>query len=547
MDFVTNNPFFEHDFIYKCTQIQHKSLVRLLYQLRMIERRFIMNEENNQNNNQEFESVENPNFIMQEPNESMQTSNIVNDNSFTQESVSQEAPIMYGEEVYTQSIQEETCQQENQQETHQVPHQEVQQPQQLYTPASYTMGAQSSDSKKKKSKKPSSPKGKYVAKLVASALCFGLVAGAVMTGIQYAAGQMWGGKNTASLQSTATIQTVNEKDDAIAQEPSGKGNVSSVVENVMPSIVSITSTVATSNWVFGDQESTSAGSGIIISKNDKELLVVTNNHVIDGASKIQVGFVDNEAVDAEVKGKDPSSDLAVLAVKLEDMKSDTLKNIKMAVLGDSSKLNVGQEVIAIGNALGYGQSVTTGVISALDREVRTTDYSMKLLQTDAAINPGNSGGALLNSKGEVIGINSVKYAASEVEGMGYAIPVTTASPIINDLMNEVVIPKSEQAYLGITGSNISDDLASMYNMPEGVWVGEVADGSPAQQGGLQQRDIIFEFDGKTINRMESLQQYLGKHRAGDKVELKVKRQGVNGEYVDKTLTVVLGKKSMMNQ
>lgn len=336
-------------------------------------------------------------------------------------------------------------------------------------------------------------------------------------------------------------------------------DVSSVVEAVMPSVVSITNVSTVKVQVpdffgsFGgnsqggntyEQEQEASGSGIIIDKNDTELLIVTNNHVVSDATTLSVGFADGSVVDAKIKGTDVDSDLAVIAVPLENIESNTMNEIKIAKLGDSTQLKVGEAAIAIGNALGYGQSVTTGVISAVDREVTVDSVTNSLIQTDAAINPGNSGGALLNMKGEVIGINSVKYSSTEVEGMGYAIPITTAIPILNELVTKETRDKVDSAdtgYLGIAGVDVSEEAASTYNMPIGVYVAQVIDGGAAESAGLKKGDIITKFDGSSVSSMQSLQDTLQYYAAGSTVTITV-QTAQNGEYQEKDVTVTLGRK-----
>lgn len=336
-------------------------------------------------------------------------------------------------------------------------------------------------------------------------------------------------------------------------------DVSSVVEAVMPSVVSITNLSTTQVQVpdyfsgFGgggqggniyEQEQESSGSGIIIKKNDTELLIVTNNHVVSDATTLSVGFVDGSVVEAKIKGTDSDTDLAVIAVSLEDIDSNTLNEIKIAELGDSGQLKVGEAAIAIGNALGYGQSVTTGVISAVDREVTVDNVTSDLIQTDAAINPGNSGGALLNMKGQVIGINSVKYASTEVEGMGYAIPISKAIPVIDELVTKETRDKVDSAdtgYLGIAGVDVSEEAASTYNMPTGVYVAQVVEGSAAETAGMKKGDIITKFDGSSVTSMESLQNALQYYAAGSTVVITV-QTAQDGEYQEKDITVTLGRK-----
>lgn len=342
-------------------------------------------------------------------------------------------------------------------------------------------------------------------------------------------------ENTIDTTSTNIVTTVTD--------------VSSVVDEVMPSVVSITNIgTQTINDFFGQQgvyESESSGSGIIIGENDKELLIVTNNHVVSGADTISVGFIDNSSTEAQVKGTDASIDLAVIAIPLEEISEETAGKIKIAVLGDSDSLQVGEPAIAIGNALGYGQSVTTGVISAMNREVTVDNSTNELIQTDAAINPGNSGGALLNMEGELIGINAVKFASSNVEGMGYAIPISSATPIINELMNKETKAKvstEESSYLGIAGVDVTNDVASSYNMPIGVSVAQVVEESAADKAGIKKGYIITEFDGNKVSSMGELQALLEYYAAGTTVEIKV-QYAENSEYKEKSLTVTLGKKT----
>ena len=333
-------------------------------------------------------------------------------------------------------------------------------------------------------------------------------------------------------------------------------DVSDLVEEVMPSIVAITSTqIAQSgaddfwNEFFygygsgdGTYESEGAGSGFIISQTDDELLIVTNNHVIEGADSLQVQFIDEETVDANVKGTDADLDIAVISVKTSDLKDSTLEQIKIATIGDSDSLKVGDGTIAIGNALGYGQSVTTGVVSALNREVQYEDDTKRtLIQTDAAINPGNSGGALLNMYGEVIGINAAKYSSSSVEGMGFAIPISSVEDVIEDLMNQKTkekVDEKEQGYLGIKGRDITSDIAEGYDMPEGVYIVELTDDSGAEKAGIQEKDIIVKLEGTKISSMEELQNELKYYKSGEKVTVTVKRQEGN-KYVEKEIEVTL--------
>ena len=310
----------------------------------------------------------------------------------------------------------------------------------------------------------------------------------------------------------------------------------------MPSVVSITNaSVKTVQDFFGGVQqypSESSGSGIIVGQNDSEILVATNNHVVADADTITVAFDDDAVYEAQVKGTDSDNDLAVVAVKISDMSEDTLKSIKVVSIGNSDELEIGEQVVAIGNALGYGQSVTSGWISAVDREVTDEDGKTtgKLIQTDAAINPGNSGGALLNMQGELIGINSAKAAATEVEGMGYAIPVSVAQPILDELMNRETRYKTDE----------DSTSAQTYGIPLGAFVDSVEEGGPAQTAGIQKGDVIVKFDGMTVSRSSDLVGKLEYYQAGETVDVVISR-AQNGEYQEQTVSVTLGKKSEMKQ
>ena len=381
-------------------------------------------------------------------------------------------------------------------------------------------------------------RGKYVAKLAASAVAFGLIAGLVMQGVTYGFSRAGIGNGATQLATTKTTSSSSS---------TSSDDLSGVSKNVMPSIVSITGKFETTSqsW-FGQtqsSESEGVGSGIIIGKKDGKILIVTNNHVVADAKSLSVGFVDGKSASATIRGTDSDADLAVVEVDTKNMKSSTLKKIAVITLGDSSKLQTGERAIAIGNALGYGQSVTGGYISALNRQVQLTDKTMTLIQTDAAINPGNSGGALLNSKGELIGINTVKYSSEDVEGMGYAIPINTAKPIINKLIKNEATSESEQAYLGVSGQTIDSSMASQFDMPSGVYVQQVIKSSPAQKAGISAGDVIVSFNGSNVSTMDGLKEKISNLKAGKKVKVVVKRQNQMGTYEKKTLTVTLGKKS----
>ena len=396
--------------------------------------------------------------------------------------------------------------------------------------------AEEANTSNKKPKK--SGRGKYAAKLVASAVAFGLIAGLVMQGVTYGFSKAGIGNGATQL---ATTKTTSSSSSTSSEDLSG------VSSNVMPSIVSITGKFETTSqsW-FGQtqsSESEGVGSGIIIGKKDGKILIVTNNHVVADAKSLSVGFVDGKSASATIRGTDSDADLAVVEVNTKDMKASTLKKIAVITLGDSSKLKTGERAIAIGNALGYGQSVTGGYISALNRQVQLTDKTMTLIQTDAAINPGNSGGALLNSKSELIGINTVKYSSEDVEGMGYAIPINTAKPIINKLIKNEATSESEQAYLGVSGQTIDSSMASQFDMPSGVYVQQVIKSSPAQKAGISAGDVIVSIDGSSVSTMDGLKEKISNLKAGKKVKIVVKRQNQMGTYEKKTLTVTLGKKS----
>ena len=396
--------------------------------------------------------------------------------------------------------------------------------------------AEEANTSNKKPKK--SGRGKYAAKLVASAVAFGLIAGLVMQGVTYGFSKAGIGNGATQL---ATTKTTSSSSSTSSEDLSG------VSSNVMPSIVSITGKFETTSqsW-FGQtqsSESEGVGSGIIIGKKDGKILIATNNHVVVDAKSLSVGFVDGKSASATIRGTDSDADLAVVEVNTKDMKASTLKKIAVITLGDSSKLKTGERAIAIGNALGYGQSVTGGYISALNRQVQLTDKTMTLVQTSAAINPGNSGGALLNSKGELIGINTVKYSSEDVEGMGYAIPINTAKPIINKLIKNEATSESEQAYLGVSGQTIDSSMASQFDMPSGVYVQQVIKSSPAQEAGISAGDVIVSIDGSSVSTMDGLKEKISNLKAGKKVKIVVKRQNQMGTYEKKTLTVTLGKKS----
>lgn len=413
----------------------------------------------------------------------------------------------------------------------------------------------SPDNKNTKKKGPVRKIGKFII----SAAVFGIVAGTAFIGlntIMYKinpdavpiAFHIGGGSGnngfiiSPSLDKNKQLATTNVSQTAIEQ----KTDITNVVDKTMSSIVTISATYTKSyyDW-FGqqvDKQNEGGGSGIIVSKNDKELLIATNNHVVEGASPIKVKFIDGTEAEAIIKGTDASADLAVISIDLTTIKADTLKNITVAKLGDSDQVKVGQMAVAIGNALGYGQSTTVGYISAKDREVHLDDKTMVLLQTDAAINPGNSGGALLNLNGEVIGINTVKYASSEVEGMGFAIPISKAIPIIDELMKREVIKDSEKGYLGVSYSDVTEQIANMYNWPIGVYVKEAVKDGSAEKAGIMTGDIITKVNDTEITAGTQLKEKITSYRAGTDVKVTIMR-GSNGKFEEKEITVTLGKAS----
>ncbi len=346
---------------------------------------------------------------------------------------------------------------------------------------------------------------------------------------------------TATVDQHTTIEAANTTTTVVT-------DVTKVVEEVMPSIVSITNK-GTYNYYYYSVPSESSGSGIIMGSNDEELLIVSNYHVVADNDTLTVCFADGSEAEALIKGGDSTRDLAVIAVNLDDISDSTLNSIKIASMGDSDSLKVGEPAIAIGNALGYGQSVTTGVISAVDREMNMENTKGTFIQTDAAINPGNSGGALLNLNGEVIGINSNKIGGTTVEGMGYAIPISAAKPIIEELMmktTRTLVDEDDRGFLGITGATITQQERMVYGYPEGVYVANVNDGSAADLGGLQKGDFITAFDGESISSMEGLQRLLMYYRDGDTIEVEILRPAGNS-YKQMTLEITLGDKSVLGR
>ena len=338
----------------------------------------------------------------------------------------------------------------------------------------------------------------------------------------------------------------------ISDETVEDTTITKIVEEDMPSIVAIVNSFTETSQSWNGQtqssEAEAAGSGIIIGETDDELLIVTNNHVVEDEDSLKVQFVDETTADANIKGTDSDMDLAVIAVSLDDLSDDTKDAISIATLGNSDNLQVGQTVIAIGNALGYGQSVTTGVVSAVDREIESSDgtTSNKYIQTDAAINPGNSGGALIDMNGNVIGINVAKTSDTTVEGMGYAIPISDAIPVIEELMNETtktVVDEADRGVIGIQGVSVTSQVAAAYNMPEGVYVAEITEGSGADDSDLQKGDIITKIDGNTVTDISDLQDKLRYYEAGTEVTLTVERADEDGNYSEVEITLTLGSRS----
>ena len=406
---------------------------------------------------------------------------------------------------------------------------------------------------------------KKTAWIVLSAVLFGTVAGTVMTGVQIASS----GMVSQFFAIVSSDEKLPEQGEELLPEPFPGGNipgilpevpavpapatdVSQVVEEAMPAVVAVASTAVYQmpdfgfGWFFGggsqSYEVPSSGSGIIIGENDTELLIVTNNHVVQDTVSLKITFVDDTAVDAVIKGTDTDTDLAVISVPLDQIPQETKEKIAVARLGDSDGLKVGQGVIAIGNALGYGQSVTVGYVSALNREIKTSDGNTRvLLQTDAAINPGNSGGALLNMKGEVIGINAAKYSSTEVEGIGYAIPVSGVQEILDELMNRKTrseVAEEKRGYLGIQGTTVDEDAAAAFGMPKGVYVYKILKDGAAADSQLREKDIITKLDGMTVKSMQELQKFLKGYEAGETIELLVQRQE-DGQYKEIQIPVTL--------
>lgn len=420
-----------------------------------------------------------------------------------------------------------------------------------YTHYNYDQGQNNQENPEGPENYNQAPKKKKGAPKWVKVTCLGLVFGVVASAAfqtSNLAAERFLGLTSGSKKTAKSTATVDSAKLTTSSDSTVSSDVADIAKNVMPSVVSITnmSVQQVQNFFGGvqEQESTSVGSGIIIGQNDTELLIVTNNHVVEGSDTLTVSFIDEESVEANIKGTDAGKDLAVVAVPLENIKDSTMEEIAVATLGDSTQLQVGEPAIAIGNALGYGQSVTTGIISATGRTMDGIDGS--LLQTDAAINPGNSGGALLNAKGEVIGINTAKVATDAVEGMGYAIPISDASDIINNLMNQETKTKvsdEERGYIGISGVDVTDDSSQMYNMPTGVYVSSVQKDGGAEKAGITKGSVITGINGTTVTSMSELQEQLQYYKVGETVTLTIQTPAQNGEYEESEVEVTLGSQS----
>ena len=433
-----------------------------------------------------------------------------------------------------------------------------------YSQGGYTTvsGNDGGDGKKKKKK----GRGKVVLAVIV-ALAVGVAGG---FGVSQISGNLTGGSSDTGSSGSSGSSAVAEAEDSSSESASDDSSSSSgsssnielnratssadlsdvteVVELVMPSVVSVYNTSISTMEYFGQtysEEETSTGTGFIIAQDDEtnELLIVTNNHVVEDADSLEVLFIDDSTATAYIKGTDEGNDLAVISVSMDEMTEDTLSQIAIATLGDSDSLKIGQSVVAIGNALGYGQSVTTGVVSALDRELTVENVTGTFIQTDAAINPGNSGGPLVDMNGNVIGINSSKIGGTTVEGMGYAIPISRAIPIIEELMTQttkIEVDEDDRGYLGISGVSVTSSVASAYNMPEGVYVANLIDGGAAADSELQKGDIITGINGTTVEDMEALQKELTYYAAGETITLTVQRADGSGEYSEMEIEVTLG-------
>ena len=514
-----------------------------------------------------------------------ETEKTTNESAVTQEPGNAPTPE---NPVYARAYQPHEQRESTKEEWYQEAQQEQKQ-QQSYNAYQFT----APESKKpNRSGKKLNGQGRKFGTVVATAVVFGLVASAVFQGTNYVGSKLNPqGKKSVQVQSTQTISQNKSSDseESVSGSTEGTSSVSQVAQNAMPSIVSIVGVsvqeIPQIYQYFGygqQQETQSSGSGIIVGQNDTELLIATNNHVVSGTNSLTVCFTNQDgsavtgngdvektsaegesgstnqdgqdsslddvqsgAVSAQIKGTDADNDLAVISVKLEDIPEDVLSEIKVATIGDSDSLQMGEQVVAIGNALGYGQSVTSGYVSALNRQVSSDDTDGTFIQTDAAINPGNSGGALLNMKGELIGINSAKIASDEVEGMGFAIPISKAEPILDEMMNQETRYKVEDedkaAYIGITCENVTSDVNQMYGIPQGVYVDTVVEGGPAEEAGIKKGDVITKIDGTAIDAYKDLVDRLEYYEAGETVELEVYR-AQDGEYNAQKISVTLGAK-----
>ena len=539
----------------------------------------------------ESKETETDNVNMQEETETVFEDNASKPGETTNESaVTQEpgnAPTPENP-VYARAYQPNEQRESTKEEWYQEAQQEQKQ-QQSYNAYQFT----APESKKpNRSGKKLNGQGRKFGTVVATAVVFGLVASAVFQGTNYVGSKLNPQeKKSVQVQSTQTISQNKSSDseESVSGSTEGTSSVSQVAKNAMPSIVSIVGVsvqeIPQIYQYFGygqQQETQSSGSGIIVGQNDTELLIATNNHVVSGTNSLTVCFTNQDgsavtgngdvektsaegesgstnqdgqdsslddvqsgAVSAQIKGTDADNDLAVISVKLEDIPEDVLSEIKVATIGDSDSLQMGEQVVAIGNALGYGQSVTSGYVSALNRQVSSDDTDGTFIQTDAAINPGNSGGALLNMKGELIGINSAKIASDEVEGMGFAIPISKAEPILDEMMNQETRYKVEDedkaAYIGITCENVTSDVNQMYGIPQGVYVDTVVEGGPAEEAGIKKGDVITKIDGTAIDAYKDLVGRLEYYEAGETVELEVYR-AQDGEYNAQKISVTLGAK-----
>ena len=416
---------------------------------------------------------------------------------------------------------------------------------------SYYQWSPYDDGRRNKKAKKSSGFGAKLGKTAAIALVFGLVAGLAFQSVAVVSSKFFkeetpqvaqtqesssNSSSTGKLSSAATASTTSS---------TVTTDVSSIVENVLPAIVQVTNAGLKEYMTFFgtvQQPTTSAGSGIIVSQDEDNIYIATNNHVVSGAETLTITFNDGEAVEGTIKGTDSSCDLAVVSVAIKDIKDDTLSQIKVATLGDSDATVVGEAAIVIGNAMGYGTSVTNGIISAKDREVSITDddgnvVTNSLLQTNAAVNPGNSGGALLNAKGEVIGIVSAKLAEESVEGMGYAIPISYAWNIIQQMVDNDVVSELEASYLGIAGRDITSEMSEQYNIPVGVYVAQVVAGSGAEAAGIETEDVITSFNGRKVTSVNTLNNIMKYLAAGSTVEVTVAK--ADNDYKEETIEVTL--------